>query len=103
MLGQHLGIGVTGIYWYFRKKDDLLDVMTDRALSENVFATPYVEASDWRETLLNCARLMRKTFMGTSILILNHANRLIDDRAPARRRPARQPASSRAHAKTTPR
>jgi hypothetical protein len=42
--------------------------MTDRALSKYVFATPYVEASDWRETLRNHARLMRKTFMGNPIL-----------------------------------
>ncbi len=33
-----------------------------------MFATPYVEASDWRETLRNHARLMRKTFMGNPIL-----------------------------------
>lgn len=41
LLGKHLGVGVTSIYWYFRKKDDLLNAMTDRALSEYVFATPY--------------------------------------------------------------
>ena len=58
LLGKHLGVGVTSIYWYFRKKDDLLNAMTDRALSKYVFATPYVEASDWRETLRNHARLM---------------------------------------------
>ncbi|BBC67404.1 hypothetical protein MMRN_43000 [Mycobacterium marinum] len=68
MLGKHLGVGVTSIYWYFRKKDDLLNAMTDRALSKYVFATPYVEANDWRETLRNHARLMRKTFMGNPIL-----------------------------------
>ncbi|WP_156685847.1 TetR/AcrR family transcriptional regulator [Mycobacterium sp. Marseille-P9652] len=68
LLGKHLGVGVTSIYWYFRKKDDLLNAMTDRALSKYVFATPYVEASDWRETLRNHARLMRKTFMGNPIL-----------------------------------
>ena len=68
LLGKHLGVGVTSIYWYFRKKDDLLDAMSDRALSKYVFATPYVEASDWRETLRNHARLMRKTFMGNPIL-----------------------------------
>jgi hypothetical protein len=33
-----------------------------------VFATPYVEATDWRETLRNHARSMRKTFMGNPIL-----------------------------------
>ncbi|MEE6137809.1 TetR family transcriptional regulator [Mycobacterium sp. 050128] len=68
LLGKHLGVGVTSIYWYFRKKDDLLNAMTDRALSKYVFATPYVEASDWRETLRNHARSMRKAFMGNPIL-----------------------------------
>lgn len=68
LLGKHLGVGVTSIYWYFRKKDDLLNAMTDRALSKYVFATPYVEAKDWRDTLRNHARLMRKTFMGNPIL-----------------------------------
>lgn len=68
LLGRHLGVGVTSIYWYFRKKDELLNAMTDRALREYVFATPYVEADDWRETLANHARSMRTTFMGNPIL-----------------------------------
>lgn len=68
LLGKHLGVGVTSIYWYFRKKDDLLNAMTDRALRQYVFATPYVEAKDWRETLRNHARSMRKTFLGNPIL-----------------------------------
>ncbi len=68
LLGKHLGVGVTSIYWYFRKKDDLLNAMTDRALRQYAFATPYVEAEDWRETLANHARSMRKTFMGNPIL-----------------------------------
>src|SRR5262249_13091263 len=68
LLGKHLGVGVTSIYWYFRKKDDLLNAMTDRALRKYVFATPYVEASDWRETLRNHARSMRKVFIGNPIL-----------------------------------
>ncbi len=68
LLGKHLGVGVTSIYWYFRKKDDLLNAMTDRALRQYVFATPYVEAKDWRETLRNHAWTMRKTFLGNPIL-----------------------------------
>lgn len=68
LLAKHLDVGVTSIYWYFRKKDDLLNAMTDRALRQYVFATPYVEASDWRESLRNHARTMRKTFMGNPIL-----------------------------------
>ena len=68
LLGKHLGVGVTSIYWYFRKKDDLLNAMTDRALRKFTFATPYVEASDWRESLRNHARSMRKTFLSSPIL-----------------------------------
>lgn len=68
LLGKHLGVGVTSIYWYFRKKDDLLNAMTDRALGKFTFATPYVEASDWRESLRNHARSMRKTFSSSPIL-----------------------------------
>ena len=68
LLGRHLGVGVTSIYWYFRKKDDLLNAMTDQALKQYVSATPYVEAKDWRETLRNHARTMRKTFLGNPIL-----------------------------------
>lgn len=68
LLGRHLGVGVTSIYWYFRKKDDLLNAMTDRALRTYVFATPHNEADDWRQTLHNHAWTMRKAFMGNPIL-----------------------------------
>jgi AcrR family transcriptional regulator len=68
LLGKHLGVGVTSIYWYFRKKDDLLNAMTDRALRKFTFATPYVEAGNWRESLRNHARSMRKTFLSSPIL-----------------------------------
>ncbi len=68
LLGKHLGVGVTSIYWYFRKKDDLLNAMTDRALREFAVATPYVDAADWRRTLGNHARDMRKSFLSNPIL-----------------------------------
>ncbi|MEV5652026.1 TetR/AcrR family transcriptional regulator C-terminal domain-containing protein [Nocardia sp. NPDC052254] len=69
MLGKHLDVGVTSIYWYFRKKDDLLNAMTDRALHQYAtFVTPFVEASDWRESLRRHARTMRKTFAHNPIL-----------------------------------
>ncbi len=68
MLGKHLDVGVTSIYWYFRKKDDLLDAMTDRALRRYAVAAPYAEAKDWRSTLRNHARTMRETFVSNPIL-----------------------------------
>ena len=68
VLARHLDVGVTSIYWYFRKKDDLLDAMTDRAFSEYNLSTPFVEAGNWRESLQNHARQMRETFRANPVL-----------------------------------
>lgn len=68
LLAKHLDVGVTSIYWYFRKKDDLLNAMTDRALGQYDFATPFVEGRDWRDSLQNHARKMRQTFRSNPIL-----------------------------------
>jgi AcrR family transcriptional regulator len=68
VLGRHLDVGVTTIYWYFRRKDELLNAMTDRALRDYAFAAPQVEARDWRETLRNHAWAMRKAFTSNPIL-----------------------------------
>ena len=68
LLAKHLDVGVTSIYWYFRKKDDLLNAMTDRALGQYDFATPFVEGQDWQESLRNHARKMRQTFRANPIL-----------------------------------
>ncbi|WP_067678447.1 TetR/AcrR family transcriptional regulator [Nocardia miyunensis] len=69
MLGKHLDVGVTSIYWYFRKKDDLLNAMTDRALRRYTsFVTPFVDVEDWRGSLAEHARTMRATFLANPIL-----------------------------------
>ncbi|MFF3568656.1 TetR/AcrR family transcriptional regulator [Nocardia jiangxiensis] len=69
MLGKHLDVGVTSIYWYFRKKDDLLNAMTDRALRRYAsFVTRFVDAEDWRGSLREHARTMRTTFLANPIL-----------------------------------
>ena len=71
LLGKHLNVGVTKhIYWYFRKKDDLLNAMTDRALKRHIYAIPfpYVEAGRWRETLDHHARMLRRAFLDNPIL-----------------------------------
>jgi AcrR family transcriptional regulator len=68
LLAKHLGVGVTSIYWYFRKKDDLLNAMADRALRQLAFEAPYVDAANWRESLHNHAHNMRKTFLASPIL-----------------------------------
>jgi AcrR family transcriptional regulator len=68
LLAKHLDVGVTSIYWYFRKKDDLLNAMTDRALGQYDFATPFVEGQDWQDSLRDHARKMRQTFRDNPIL-----------------------------------
>jgi AcrR family transcriptional regulator len=68
VLAKHLDVGVTSIYWYFRRKDDLLDAMTDRALERFEFTVPTIDASNWRESLRDHARTMREHFRDNPIL-----------------------------------
>ncbi len=68
VLAKHLDVGVTSIYWYFRRKDDLLDAMTDRALEQFEFTVPTIDASNWRASLRDHARTMREHFRVNPIL-----------------------------------
>jgi AcrR family transcriptional regulator len=68
VLAKHLDVGVTSIYWYFRRKDDLLDAMTDRALDRFEFTVPTIDASNWRESLRDHAQTMRGHFRDNPIL-----------------------------------
>jgi AcrR family transcriptional regulator len=68
LLARHLDVGVTSIYWYFRKKDELLDAMTDRALAQYEFTVPDINTSNWRESLRNHALTMRKQFLADPVL-----------------------------------
>ena len=67
LLAKHLDVRVTSIYWYFRKKDDLLQAMADRALDSYEFSEP-VDADNWRESLRDHAWKMRQTFVADPIL-----------------------------------
>ncbi|HVW42448.1 MAG TPA: TetR/AcrR family transcriptional regulator [Amycolatopsis sp.] len=51
ILADHLGVGVTSIYWYFRKKDDLLNAMTDKAVDRYARMASEIRESDtWQDT-----------------------------------------------------
>jgi len=67
-LAKHLGVGVTSIYWYFRRKNDLLDAMTDRAWSKYKVVEPPIDPADWRQSLADNARWMRRKFLRSPIL-----------------------------------
>jgi AcrR family transcriptional regulator len=68
MLAKHLDVGVTSIYWYFRRKDELLNAMTDRALARFEFTVSSIDASNWRESLRDHAHTMRRQFRSDPIL-----------------------------------
>ncbi len=68
LLAKHLDVGVTSIYWYFRKKDDLLDAMTERAIDQYDFSEPSIDAGNWRDSLRNHAHTMRQKFLDDPML-----------------------------------
>jgi AcrR family transcriptional regulator len=51
-LAEHLDVAVTSIYWHFRKKDELLNAMTDVAVQKQTSLTPAILDSDtWQQSL----------------------------------------------------
>jgi AcrR family transcriptional regulator len=68
-LAEHLGVGVTSIYWYFRKKDDLLNAMTDVALDTVIQGMPPVaDDQPWQEVLYNHCHASRELHRDDQIL-----------------------------------
>ncbi|MFC5338511.1 TetR/AcrR family transcriptional regulator [Leucobacter denitrificans] len=60
-LARTLDVGVTSIYWYFRKKDDLLRAMSDRAVGLLYAQLPNPEDfSDWRTFIETYQRTIRR-------------------------------------------
>ncbi len=68
-IAEHLGVGVTSIYWYFRKKEDLLNAMTDAAVDKFVAEMPPVpDDSPWQAVLYDHCRHWRDVYRGDQIL-----------------------------------
>ena len=68
-LAEHLDVGVTSIYWYFRKKDDLLNAMTDVAAEtvvREVSALP--DDLPWPEALYTYFRDARNLHRNDQVL-----------------------------------
>ena len=68
-LAEHLGVGVTSIYWYFRKKDDLLNAMTDVAV-DTFFREmpPLPDDKPWQEIVYSYFRDSRNVHRNDQIL-----------------------------------
>ena len=68
-LAEHLGVGVTSIYWYFRKKDDLLNAMTDVAVDTFFREMPTLpDDKPWPEVLYNYFRDARNVHRNDQVL-----------------------------------
>jgi len=68
-LAEHLGVGVTSIYWYFRKKDDLLNAMTDVAVDTYIREMPPLpDDQPWQVVLYNHCRDTRDVHRNDQIL-----------------------------------
>jgi AcrR family transcriptional regulator len=68
-IAEHLGVGVTSIYWYFRKKEDLLNAMTDAAVDKFVAEMPPVPRDKpWQAVLYDHCRHWRDLFRSDQIL-----------------------------------
>lgn len=68
LLARKLGVGVTSIYWYFRRKDELLDAMTAQVVEQVGITAPPVDPEKWRESLAHQAKTVRKSFRESPIL-----------------------------------
>ncbi|WP_029111531.1 TetR family transcriptional regulator [Mycobacterium sp. URHD0025] len=67
-LARHLDVGVTSIYWYFRRKDQLLDAMTERVLLDYDLSVLSIDADTWRDSLRIHAHRMREMFTENPIM-----------------------------------
>lgn len=68
VLAKHLDVPVTSIYWHFRKKEQLLDAMTERATRQYHFTNPFVDGGTWQDGLRNHFRKMHVVFGENPVL-----------------------------------
>jgi AcrR family transcriptional regulator len=50
-LAQHLDVGATSIYWYFKSKDDLLEALTEEAFRRFYVQIPPLQGCRWDDAL----------------------------------------------------
>jgi AcrR family transcriptional regulator len=69
VLAEHLDVGVTSIYWYFRKKEHLLNAMTDVAVDKYIREMPPMpEDEPWQDVFYNHFRNSRDAHRNDQIL-----------------------------------
>ncbi|MCV7175374.1 TetR family transcriptional regulator [Mycolicibacterium sphagni] len=68
LLAKHMDAPVTSIYWHFRKKEQLLDAMTERAILQYHFSSPFIDGGTWQDGLRNHFREIRRVFQERPVL-----------------------------------
>ena len=69
MLAEHLDTGVTTLYWYFRKKEDLLNVMTDRAVDTFLARMPApADSQSWQAMLFDYFSAQRRIYLDDEVI-----------------------------------
>lgn len=61
-IATELGSGTSSLYRYFARKDDLLQLMVDRALGGTEAGAPIEATGDWRRDLVGLSHGMRALF-----------------------------------------
>ncbi|MDT3439933.1 MULTISPECIES: TetR/AcrR family transcriptional regulator [unclassified Pseudofrankia] len=68
-LAEHLDVGVTSLYWHFRKKEELLNRMTDVAAETYLAQLPPISGNQpWQDMLLEHFRNERKIYANDHLL-----------------------------------
>jgi AcrR family transcriptional regulator len=77
-LAQHLDVGVTSIYWYFKSKEDLLNALTEEAFSRFYAQMPPLEGRKWdqvlREFFSNFRSILRNDDVLCDLCIMRGGN-----------------------------
>jgi AcrR family transcriptional regulator len=68
-LAEYLDAGVTSLYWYFRKKEDLLNAMSDFAVDTYVHLMPPLRPDEtWQQAMREHYAAQRRIFQDDELL-----------------------------------
>ncbi len=67
-IAQHLDVGVTSIYWYFKSREELLDALTEEAFKRFYGRMPPLSGQKWDEVLREYFTNFRDIFRQDSAL-----------------------------------
>jgi AcrR family transcriptional regulator len=67
-LAEHLGVGVTSLYWYYKSKDELLDAMSVTAFKTFYERIPRLRDGSWEDILRDYFTNFRRALLADDLL-----------------------------------